>query len=117
MPAPVAAGSLALWLIQLSSATTWGHILGESHDGRLSHRDSIGAGSTRRPGRKRELAVEADAVSDTAANNFLIPMKLSPAARTAGWTSLIQGPPERRGRRCWNPICGTISWGEQRLES
>jgi len=61
--------------------------------------------------------VEADAVSDTAANNFLIPMKLSPAARTAGWTSLIQGPPERCGRRCWNPICGTISWGEQRLES
>jgi hypothetical protein len=55
--------------------------------------------------------VEADAVSDMAANNFLIPMKLSPAARTAGWTSLIQGPPERCGRRCWNPICGTISWG------
>ena len=56
--------------------------------------------------------MEADGVSDTAANNFLIPMKLSPAARTAGWTSLIQGPYERCGRRCWNPICGSISLRE-----
>jgi hypothetical protein len=61
--------------------------------------------------------VEADALSDTAGNNFLIPMKLSPAARAAGWTSLIQGPHERCGRRCWNPICGPISLRKQRLES
>jgi hypothetical protein len=42
--------------------------------------------------------VEADAVSDTAGNNFQIPMKVSPAARAAGSTSLIQGPHERCGR-------------------
>jgi hypothetical protein len=44
--------------------------------------------------RKRELATDGDVVSDSAGNNFRIPMKLSPAAHDAGWTGLIQGRDE-----------------------
>jgi hypothetical protein len=43
-------------------------------------------------GKKREIAAEADAVSDSSGSNFQLPMKPSPVARAAGWTGLEQGP-------------------------
>src|ERR1700733_6816798 len=46
------------------------------------------------PGKKRELAMVADVVSDSADNDFHLPMKLSPRARDEGWTGLVLGPHE-----------------------
>jgi len=44
------------------------------------------------PGKKRELAMVADVVSDSAGNDVHLPMKLSPRARGEGWTGLVLGP-------------------------
>jgi Type IV secretion-system coupling protein DNA-binding domain len=46
------------------------------------------------PGKKRELAMVADVVSDSAGNDLHLPMKLSPIARGEGWTGLVLGPSE-----------------------
>jgi hypothetical protein len=46
------------------------------------------------PGRKRELAIVADVVSDSTDNDLHLPMKLSPTARAAGWTGLVLGSRE-----------------------
>ena len=45
------------------------------------------------PGKKRELAMVADVVSDSADNDLHLPMKLSPRARDEGWTGLVLGTP------------------------
>lgn len=44
---------------------------------------------------KRELALEDDAMTSPSNSDNKLPIKLSPAARQAGWTGLIQGPQER----------------------
>jgi hypothetical protein len=46
------------------------------------------------PGRPDQLAVEADVVADSPGDqqDVRVPMQLSPAARSAGWTDLVQGP-------------------------
>ena len=46
------------------------------------------------PNEKQELATDADVVPATAGDDRGIPMRLSPAARQAGWTGLLQGPDE-----------------------
>jgi hypothetical protein len=46
------------------------------------------------PGGKQELALDADVVLASSGGESRIPMQLSPAAREAGWTSLMQGPDE-----------------------
>jgi len=46
------------------------------------------------PNEKQELATDADVVPATAGDDRGIPMQLSPAARQAGWTGLIQGSDE-----------------------
>ncbi len=46
------------------------------------------------PNEKQELATDADVVPATAGDDRGIPMQLSPAARQAGWTGLLQGPDE-----------------------
>ena len=46
------------------------------------------------PGKKRELAMVADVVSDSAYNDLHLPMKLSARARDEGWTGLVLGPRE-----------------------
>jgi hypothetical protein len=43
---------------------------------------------------KQELATDADVVPATAGDGGGIPMQLSPAARQAGWSGLLQGPEE-----------------------
>jgi hypothetical protein len=43
---------------------------------------------------KQELATDADVVPSTAGDDRGIPMQLSPAARRAGWTGLLQGSHE-----------------------
>jgi hypothetical protein len=43
---------------------------------------------------KQELATDADVVPSTAGDDLGIPMQLSPAARQAGWTGLLQGSDE-----------------------
>jgi hypothetical protein len=43
------------------------------------------------PNEKQELATDADVVPATAGDDPGIPMQLSPAARQAGWTGLLQG--------------------------
>ena len=44
------------------------------------------------PNEKQELATDADVVPATAGDDRGIPMQLSPAARQAGWSGLLQGP-------------------------
>jgi len=46
------------------------------------------------PNEKQELATDADVVPATAGDDRGIPMQLSPAARQAGWSGLLQGPDE-----------------------
>lgn len=46
------------------------------------------------PNEKQELATDADVVPATAGDDRGIPMQLSPEARQAGWTCLLQGPEE-----------------------
>jgi hypothetical protein len=46
------------------------------------------------PRGKKELALDTDVVPATAGDDSGIPMQLSPAARQAGWTGLLQGPDE-----------------------
>jgi hypothetical protein len=41
---------------------------------------------------KQELALDADVVPASSGGDRRIPMELSPAARQAGWTGLVQGP-------------------------
>ena len=78
------------------------------------------------PGRKRELAMVADAVPNSADNDLHLRMKLSPAAHAAGWTGLVQGPPERvaafqlnpylrenffDGESAWSLLLRPLLWG------
>jgi hypothetical protein len=44
---------------------------------------------------KRELAIEDDAVRVPSVGHDAIGMRLSPPAREAGWTGVVEGPPER----------------------
>jgi hypothetical protein len=46
------------------------------------------------PHGKQELALDSDVVPGSSGGDRRIPMQLSPAARQAGWTGLIQGPDE-----------------------
>lgn len=46
------------------------------------------------PHKQQELATDADVVPATAGDDSGIPMQLSPAARQAGWTGLLQEPDE-----------------------
>ena len=46
------------------------------------------------PNEKQELAKDADVVPATTGDDRGIPMQLSPAARQAGWSGLLQGPEE-----------------------
>ncbi|MGO9402179.1 MAG: hypothetical protein ACLPVW_01770 [Terriglobales bacterium] len=46
------------------------------------------------PHKQQELATDADVVPATAGDDRGIPMQLSPAARQAGWTGLLQGSEE-----------------------
>jgi hypothetical protein len=46
------------------------------------------------PHKQQELATDADVVPATAGDDHGIPMQLSPAARQAGWSGLLQGPEE-----------------------
>ena len=46
------------------------------------------------PHKQQELATDADVVPATAGDDRGIPMQLSPAARQAGWSGLLQGPDE-----------------------
>jgi hypothetical protein len=46
------------------------------------------------PGKKRELAMVADVVSDSADNDLHLPMRLSPKASEEGWSGLVLGPRE-----------------------
>lgn len=46
------------------------------------------------PNEKQELVTDADVVPATTGDDRGIPMQLSPAARQAGWSGLLQGPEE-----------------------
>jgi hypothetical protein len=46
------------------------------------------------PHKQQELATDADVVPATAGDDRGIPMRLSPAARQAGWSGLLQEPEE-----------------------
>ena len=46
------------------------------------------------PHGKQQLALDADVVPASSGGDRRIPMQLSPAARQAGWTGLIEGPDE-----------------------
>jgi hypothetical protein len=78
------------------------------------------------PGKKRELATDADVVSDSSAGSIRLPMKLSPPARAAGWTGLVQAPRERitstklklylqanffAGESAWRILLRPLLWG------
>ncbi len=78
------------------------------------------------PGRKRELAMVADVVSDSADNQLHLPLKLSPSARAAGWTGLVQGSRESvapdklspylqqtffDGESAWHLLLQPVLWG------
>jgi hypothetical protein len=78
------------------------------------------------PGQKRELAMVADVVSDSADNDLHLPMKLSPTARAAGWTGLVQGSRESvatdklspylqetffDGESAWRLLLQPLLWG------
>ena len=78
------------------------------------------------PNEKQELATDADVVPATAGDDRGIPMQLSPAARLAGWTGLIQGPDEwlptarlqaflqaqfYAGESIWRMLLTPLLWG------
>jgi hypothetical protein len=75
---------------------------------------------------KQELAMDADVVPATAGDDRGIPMQLSPAARLAGWTGLLQGPDEwlqtvrlqpfleaqfYDGKSLWRLLLTPLLWG------
>ena len=78
------------------------------------------------PNEKQELATDADVVPATAGDDRGIPMQLSPAARQAGWTGLLQGPDEwlqtvrlqplleaqfYDGKNFWRLLLTPLLWG------
>ena len=78
------------------------------------------------PNKKQELAKDADVVPATAGDNRGIPMQLSPAARQAGWSGLLQGPDEwfqtvrlqpfleaqfYTGKSFWRLLLTPLLWG------
>jgi len=78
------------------------------------------------PGRKRELAMVADVVSDSTDNDLHLPMKLSASARAAGWAGLVQGSRENvaadklspylqetffDGESAWRLLLQPVLWG------
>jgi hypothetical protein len=78
------------------------------------------------PGGKQELAMGADVVPASSGDERSIPMQLSPAARQAGWTGLIQGPDEwlptaklqpflqaqfYAGESIWRMLLTPLLWG------
>jgi hypothetical protein len=78
------------------------------------------------PNEKQELATDADVVPATAGDDRGIPMQLSPAARQAGWTGLLQGPEEwlqtvrlqpfleaqfYDGKNFWRLLLTSLMWG------
>jgi len=79
------------------------------------------------PNEKQELATDADVVPATAGDDPEIPMQLSPAARQAGWTGLIQGSDELLqpallqpflqaqfydGKSFWRLLLTLLLWGD-----
>ncbi len=78
------------------------------------------------PHGKQELALDADVVPASSGGDLRIPMQLSPAARQAGWTGLIQGPDEwlptarlqpfleaqfYAGESIWRMLLTPLLWG------
>ncbi len=78
------------------------------------------------PHKQQELATDADVVPATAGDDRGIPMQLSPAARQAGWTGLLQGPDEwlqtvrlqpfleaqfYDGKSIWRLLLTPLLWG------
>jgi hypothetical protein len=78
------------------------------------------------PNEKQELATDADVVPATAGDDLGIPMHLSPAARQAGWTGLLQGSDEwlrsamlrpflqvqfYAGKSFWRLLLTPLLWG------
>jgi hypothetical protein len=78
------------------------------------------------PRGKQELALDADVVPASSGGDLRIPMQLSPAARQAGWTRLIQGPDEwfptarlqpfllarfYAGESIWRMLLTLLLWG------
>ena len=79
------------------------------------------------PNEKKELATDTDVVPATAGDDRGIPMQLSPAARQAGWTGLLQGPDEwlqtvrlqpfleaqfYAGKSFWRVLLTLLLWGD-----
>ena len=75
---------------------------------------------------KQELATDADVVPSTSGDDRGIPMQLSPAARQAGWTGLLQGSDELlqsailqpflqaqfyAGKSFWRLLLTPLLWG------
>ena len=78
------------------------------------------------PNEKQELATDADVVPATAGDDRGIPVQLSPAARQAGWTGLIQASDELlqsailqpfleaqfyAGKSFWRLLLTLLLWG------
>ncbi|MGO9402203.1 MAG: hypothetical protein ACLPVW_01890 [Terriglobales bacterium] len=78
------------------------------------------------PHEKQELALDADMVPASSSAEPRIPMQLSPSARQAGWTGLIQGPDEwletaivqpfleaqfYAGESIWRMLLTPLLWG------
>ena len=78
------------------------------------------------PHKQQELATDADVVPATAGDERGIPMRLSPVARQAGWTGLLQGPDEwlqtvrlqplleaqfYDGKNFWRLLLTPLLWG------
>ena len=78
------------------------------------------------PNEKQELATDADVVPATAGDDRGIPMQLSPAARQAGWSGLLQGPDQwlqtvrlqpfleaqfYAGKSFWRLLLTPLLWG------
>jgi hypothetical protein len=79
---------------------------------------------------KQELATDADVVPSTAGDDLGIPMQLSPAARQAGWTGLLQESDELLqsallqpflqaqfydGKSFWRLLLTLLLWGAAML--
>ncbi|MGA7293939.1 MAG: hypothetical protein WBW53_06570 [Terriglobales bacterium] len=78
------------------------------------------------PPEKQELALDTDVVPASSGDDRRIPMELSPAARQAGWTGLVQGPDEwlrtarlqtflqaefYAGESVWRVLLRPLLWG------
>jgi len=78
------------------------------------------------PHGKQELALDADVVPASSGGDRRIPMQLSPEARQAGWTGLVQGPGEwlrtarlqtflqaqfYAGESIWRVLLTPLLWG------